>query len=144
MRLAMGMLCAAVLLAGCTTTAKRDAALATKDAVFLADQIAGYVGDRLPAASTTVWLTVPAPLKGQPPLALNTEVPVALRSRGFAVAEGEQAAASEHRIAWSAVGLDDGVVVKVTLDGHEAARWYSRDPAGLLEPASAFTVRVSP
>lgn len=135
----------ALTLAACASQSTRNAnpdAIASTDANYVGGEIAAYVASQLPPASSTVWVQVPpAPPKAGPsPLA--AAVGAELRELGFAVAEGDAGSSGAHRVRYDAVPLDDGVLLQVALDGELAARWYARDPAGALAPASAYTVRA--
>ena len=134
-----------LVLAACASHSTKNAnpdAIAATDAVYVGGEVAAYVARTLPAASSTVWVQVPpAPPKAGPsPLA--AAVGAELRELGFAVAEGDAGSSAAHRVRYDAFPLDDGVLLQVAIDGELASRWYARDPAGALAPASAYTVRA--
>ncbi|MBV8401899.1 MAG: hypothetical protein JOZ17_24735, partial [Acetobacteraceae bacterium] len=74
--------------------------------------------------------------------ALTPEFATALRSRDFALAEnGQRAPAGAHRVRYVVSPLDSGTLVLVTIDGStEAARFFSRNTSGALQPGGPVTV----
>ncbi len=142
MRLAVCLLFAA--LTGCAAfgTKHRDL-LAPADASFVGNQVAAYAAAVLPPASSTVAVSSALALDASGVSALDDAALSALRSRGFAVAEPGTESTSAHAMTYRAYPLDEGVLLRVSIDGAEASRWYSRDPAGSLSPASSFTVRAA-
>jgi hypothetical protein len=129
-------------LTGCVLSKPKPIdAIATNDAAYVGREIAGYIATSLPAASTTVWVAVPPPTADDSSTFAAAAV-ASLRERGFAVAEGEAAAAGAHALRFDAYPLDGGVLLRVYVDNSQASRWYGRDASGSLSPASMFTVRA--
>ena len=112
------------------------------DAQVLAGDMAGFVAAQLPAASSTVVLD-PTP-SDQAGNDLTPAFAAALRDRGFAVVDAEQAGAlGAHHIRYLATHLDNGDLVRVSIDGGtmEASRFFVRNTAGDLQAGGPFTVR---
>ena len=112
------------------------------DAQVLAGDMADFVAGQLPAASSTVVLD-PTP-SGQVGNDLTPAFVVALRDRGFAVADARQGGApGTHHIRYLVTRLDTGDLVRVTIDGGaaEASRFFVRNSAGDLQAGGPFTVR---
>jgi hypothetical protein len=110
------------------------------DAEIIADGIADFVAMRLPAASSAVALD-PTP-SDQAHNSLTPALAVALRRRGFAVAEDRQAApAGVHHLRYLVTPLDNGDVVRLTLDdAAEGSRFFARNTAGGLQSGGPFMV----
>ena len=110
------------------------------DAAVLADGMAAFVAGQLPARSSTV--TLDPTLAGQAGNALTPALASALRHRGFAVAEGGQGQpAGAHRLRYIVTQLDNGDLVRLTLDGAtEGARFFVRNAAGGLQSGGPYTV----
>jgi hypothetical protein len=112
------------------------------DAKVLAGAMADFVAGRLPAGSSAVSLD-PTPFEQ----ASNTLTPAfiaALRDRGFAVADASQLGApASHRIRYLVTRLDNGDLLRVTIDGGaaEASRFFVRNSVGDLQAGGPFTVR---
>ncbi len=109
------------------------------DAQVLGSGVAAFVALRLPSGSAvalapTAW--------DQPSDAVTPVLAAALRQRGFAVAEGDQpAAANAHRVRYLVTSLDNGNLVRVTLDGAtEGARFFVRNTAGGLQAGGPYTM----
>ena len=112
------------------------------DAKVLAGAMANFVAGRLPAGSSVVSLD-PTPSE-QAGNALTPAFLAALRNRGFTVADASQAGApGTHRIRYLATRLDNGELLRVTIDGGaaEAARFFVRNSAGDLQAGGPVTVR---
>lgn len=146
------LLLVALALSACASTTRTRPvdALALADAPFLAGEAAAYVASELPPASSTVWISLPAsPATVNAPAApIGAATASALRDRGFAVVEGDEAAG--HAVSVDAITLAGrtesgpaGVLLKVSIDGAAASRWYDRDAAGALSAGGAFTVRAA-
>lgn len=112
------------------------------DARVLADEIADFVAGQLPAASSTVVL-VPTP-SDQAANGLTPALVAGLRDRGFAVADARLfGAPGTHRIRYLVTRLDNGDLLRVTIDGGaaKASRFFVRNSAGTLQAGGPFTVR---
>jgi len=112
------------------------------DAQVLSGNMADFVAGQLPAASSTVVLD-PTP-SDQAGNDLTPAFVAALRDRGFAVADARQGGASgAHHIRYLVTRLDNGDLVRVTIDGGtaEASRFFIRNSAGDLQAGGPFTVR---
>ena len=135
--------CLAGAQAGCALGPDSSYVAATgqpADARALADSMAGFVADHLPAASSTVALD-PTPA-AQAENATTSDLVEALRRRGFAVAEaGQPAPSAAHRLRYLVTPLDSGTLVRLTLDGRlSAARYFVRSSAGDLHAGGPYTV----
>ena len=110
------------------------------DAQVLADGMAEFVAMRLPAASSTVILD-PTP-SDQAGTALTPAFAAALRRRGFAVAEhGDSPLQSAHHVRYLVTPLDNGDLVRLTLDGNtQGARFFVHNASGELQAGGPFTV----
>lgn len=110
------------------------------DAEVLADGMTDFVAARLPATSSTIALD--PTLAGQAGNALTPALASALRHRGFAVAEGRQGQpAGAHRLRYIVTQLDNGDLVRLTLDGTvEGARFFVRNTEGGLHSGGPYTV----
>ena len=144
---------ALLALSACASTRTRPGdALAAADASFMASEVAAYVAVELPPASSTVWLALPsapAPESKVAPAPLGPAVAAALRDRGFAVVEDSAASDGAHAVSVDALELAGssaagaGVLLKVSIDGAAASRWYEREASGGLAAAGAYTVRAA-
>ncbi len=141
-------------LSACASTRTRPVdAIAAADASFMAGEVAAYVAAELPPASSTVWLALPpAPPASSKavPSPLGPAVAAALRDRGFAVVEDSAASDGSHAVSVDALELAgangtsmSGVLLKVSIDGAAASRWYEREASGGLAAAGAYTVRAA-
>jgi len=135
--------CLAALLTGCSFGPNSSYVAQLQqptDAQVLAKGIAAFVAMRLPAASSTVALD-PTP-SDQARNSLTPALASALRRRGFAVAEnGQPVAASTHHLRYLVTPLDNGDLVRLTLDGAtEGSRFFVRNSAGGLQSGGPFTV----
>ena len=111
------------------------------DAQVLAAGMVVFVAAQLPAASSTVVLD-PTP-SDQAGNALTPAFVAALRDRGFAVAnEGQASAPGTHHIRYLVTPLDNGDLVRVSIDdGAQASRLFVRNSAGGLQAGGPFMVR---
>ena len=115
---------------------------APADAQVLAAGMADFMAGRLPAASTIVALDPIAP--GQAGNAVTPALVTALRERGFAIANEHQAGMpGSHRLRYWVTPLDNGDLVRLTVDGTEASRFFVRNTAGTLQAAGPYMVRLS-
>lgn len=110
------------------------------DAQVLAASMVEFVATKLPAASSAVVLD-PTP-SGQAGNPVTPAFVAALRDRGFAVADDRQArTAGAYRIRYLVTPLDNGDLVRVSIDGRaEASRFFVRNSAGRLQVGGPFTV----
>lgn len=112
------------------------------DANVLAGAMADFVARRLPTGATTLLLDPTT--SEESGNALTPAFVAALRDRGFALVDASQAGASgAHRIRYVVTGLDNGNLLRVTIDGGaaEAARFFVRNSAGALQAGGPFAVR---
>ena len=135
--------CLVVLLAGCAFGPRSSYVTQLQqpgDAETLANSVADFVADRLPAASSTVALD-PTP-SDQSGNALTPALAGAIRRRGFAVAEnGQSVKGNAHHLRYLITPLDNGDLVRLTLDdATEGARFFQRNTAGELHARGPFTV----
>ena len=137
------MPCLAALLTGCAFGPNSSYVAQLQqpaDAEILANGMTAFVAMRLPAASSTVALD-PTP-SDQAGNALTPALAAALRDHGFAVAEnGQPVAASAHRLRYLVTPLDNGDLVRLTLDdATEGSRFFVRNSAGGLQSGGPFMV----
>ena len=135
--------CLAALLSGCAFGPNGSYVAPLQqpaDANVLASGIAGFVAMRLPAASST--LVLDATPSDQASNSLTPALAAALRRRGFAIAEdGQPVPADAHRLRYLVTPLDNGDLVRLTLDGAvEGSRFFVRNTAGGLQAGGPFTV----
>jgi type IV secretion system protein TrbH len=137
------LLCVAALMTGCAVGP--DSSYVTPlqqpaDAETLANDMAAFVAMRLPAASSTVALD-PTP-SGQAGNAVTPALVAALRHLGFGVAEEARTApAGAHRLRYLVTALDNGDLVRLTLDDSaEGSRFFVRNTAGGLQSGGPFMV----
>lgn len=137
--LALALICGVT--AACSYTPKKVAPMfSPSDLATLAADAAEFARNEYPAAATTLWL--PSPTADETEIALFTALAPALRERGFAVAEGDAGRQlGAPALVLDARPVDEGVVALILLNGQLATRWYQRDMAALLVPASPMTVR---
>ena len=111
------------------------------DAQVLAAGMVVFVAAQLPAASSTIVLD-PTP-SDQAGNALTPAFVVALRDRGFAVAdEGQASASGTHHVRYFVTPLDNGDLVRVSVDDRaQASRFFVRNSAGGLQAGGPFMVR---
>jgi hypothetical protein len=128
-----------VLLAGCAATGGSyvDGSFAPTDAATLATDMTAFIKSNLPPASST--LVLDPPPAGQASNALTPAFAASLRQAGFAVALA--ATPGAHRIRYLVTPLEGGTLVRLTIDGTEASRFFTRDPAGGLQARGPFMVR---
>ena len=93
----------------------------------------------LPPARTTLVL-IPPP-RGQRANPVTAGVADALRRTGFALAPEGAAPPGAHRVRYLVTPLLGGVLVRVHLDGVEAARLFRPNARGTLVAATPLTVR---
>ena len=131
-----------LIAAGCATMpapmASYVSVVDATDVPNVVPAIAGYVSQKLPAASSTVLLETPASGGWDPVTpALTTD----LRSRGFAIADAAHPGTA-HRISYLVSPLDGGVLIRISIDGaDQASEFPARDTAGKLEAGGPYTVR---
>lgn len=138
-----GLLCIATLMTGCAVGPDKSyVALLQQpaDAQTLADGIAAFVAMRLPAVTSTVALD-PTP-SGQAGNAVTPALGGALRHLGFGVAEEVRTApAGVHRLRYLVTPLDNGDLVRLTLDDSaEGSRFFVRNTTGGLQSSGPFLV----
>jgi hypothetical protein len=116
------------------------AASCRSNAEVLADGMATFVALRVPVASRTVVLD--PTLADQAGNSLTPAVTAALRRRGFALAEdGQTVAAGVHHLRYLVTPLDNGDLVRLTLDDvTEGSRYFVRNSAGGLQSGGPFMV----
>lgn len=137
-----GALLLAGALAGCAAgrvdSSYVNAAFAPGDSETLATAMAGFVKSRLPAASSTVILDRLS--DEQSGNALTPVFAEGLRQAGFAVAASAAAPPGAHRIRYLVTPFENGTLVRLTIDGTDAARHFVRSNAG-LQARGPFMVR---
>jgi hypothetical protein len=134
---------AAVSLAACTigpNTSYVAPLQQSEDAQVLADGMVEFIAMRLSAVSTTLILD-PTPTD-QAGNAMTPAFAAALRSHGFAVAAAGQAfGTNAHRIRYLVTPLDNGDLVRVTIDSiAQGSRFFVRNTAGGLQAGGPYTV----
>jgi hypothetical protein len=139
----LGLVCIAALMTGCAVGSGNSYVAPLKqpaDAETLANDIAAFVAMRLPAASSTVVLD-PTPLS-QVGNAVTPTLATALRHLGFGVAEETRTApASAHHLRYLVTPLDNGDLVRLTLDDNaEGSRFFARNTAGGLQSGGPLMV----
>lgn len=129
-----------LLLAGCASTGGSyvdGSAFAAGDAATLASEMTTFVKSTLPPGSSTLVLDPPPAEQ-----ASNTLTPVfadSLRQAGFAIAP---AATPEARhIRYLVTPLDGGTLVRLSVGGTQAARFFVREAGGGLQARGPFMVR---
>jgi len=130
-----------LIAAGCATMpapmASYVSVVDATDVPNVVPAIAGYVSQKLPAASSTVLLETPAGRWDPVKPALTTD----LSSRGFAIANAAHPG-NAHRISYLVSPLDGGVLIRISIDGaDQASEFLARDTAGKLEAGGPYTVR---
>ena len=110
-----------LIAAGCATMpapmASYVSVVDATDVPNVVPAIAGYVSQKLPAASSTVLLEAPAGGGWDPVTpALTTD----LRSRGFAIADAAHPG-NAHTISYLVSPLDGGVLIRISIDGADQA-----------------------
>lgn len=132
--------------AGCAA-APDQSAVATVDGTFnamvLGYSMSAFVGGRLPPRST-IYLAPPAPGEGSK--AVTSILVTALRQQHLTVTEPGTSdgpppnAIGAHRVGYRLTPLDNGLLVRVMLDGTmQGARAYERNTADLLQPRGPFS-----
>ncbi|MBO0738925.1 MAG: hypothetical protein J2P48_20555 [Alphaproteobacteria bacterium] len=114
---------------------------ASGDAQILATDMVEFVSTQIPAGTGSIALDpIPA---DQSSNALTPTFTTALRHRGFAVADNEQAAApAAHHVRYWVTPLDGGDLVRVSIDDHtEASRFFVRSGQSGLQAAGPLMVR---
>jgi hypothetical protein len=111
------------------------------DAQILAAGMVEFVATQLPAGSTTIALD-PTPAD-QASNVLTPTFTAALRRRGFAVADDKQVVApAAHRVRYWVTPLDNGDLVRLSIDGRtEASRFFVRNSRSSLQASGPFMVR---
>jgi len=138
--------CVLAGIAGCAA-APDQSSVATVDGTFnamvLAYSMSAFVGDRLPPRST-ITLAPPAPDEGSE--AVTSVLVTALRQQHLTVIEPDTSdgpppnPTGAHRVGYRLTPLDNGVLVRVMLDGTmQGARAYERNTADLLQPRGPFS-----
>ena len=110
------------------------------DARVLASGLAEFLAAWLPAAAMLALDPTPS---GQDGNALTPALIATLRARGFAIADDRKAdKPGTHRVRYWVTPLDNGDLVRLTVDGTEASRLFARNSDGTLQPAGPYTVRL--
>jgi hypothetical protein len=111
------------------------------DAQILAAGMVEFVATQLSAGSSTIALD-PTPAD-QASNVLTPLFTAALRRRGFAVADDRHALApAEHHLRYWVTPLDNGDLVRLSIDGRtEASRFFVRNSRSGLQAGGPFTVR---
>jgi hypothetical protein len=103
-----------------------------RDATRLATAAAEIAARKLPSSAAVTLDPVPA---SQANNVLTPALRKALESRGFIVTDK-----SSHFLRYWAAPLDGGDLLRLSLDGVEASRFFIRSDEG-LEPGGPFTIR---
>lgn len=140
--LALALL-ATTLVAGCAIgpgTSYVGALRQPTDAEALATAMAELVSMRLPGAAGV--LVLDPPPSDQASNALTPAFGLALRRRGFSMGvAADPSGGDTHRIRYLVTPLDNGVLVRLTIDGTtEGSRFFARNTGGGLQPGGPFTV----
>lgn len=132
----------AVGMAGCTSA---DALRSYVEPVPQVDEaklggvIADYMKDTYPAAKTTLVLIPPADRQSDNPF--TNSLMQSLSHAGFGLADPTTTAdgPNYHRFSYYVTAFDGGVLVRLTVDDHQATRCYIQDSRGLV-PATPLTL----
>ena len=106
--------------------------ISERDAQTLGPAIAEFVALRLRPNAGPIQVDAP---RGDVTLAPAVEN--ALRAAGYTVAAGP----APHRLDYQAGALDDGVLLRLSLDGGDAARYFRRSPLDGLQASGPFSIR---
>lgn len=106
--------------------------ISDQDARTLGPAVAEFVRLRLQPSSGAIQLDAPP---GD--VTLGPSVQRALQVAGYTVAPG-----SPHRLQYQAGALDDGVLLRLSLDGGDGARFFLRATDGLVA-SGPFSVRAA-
>lgn len=133
---------AAALVAGCAigpNVSFVSGVQRSSDARVLGRGVAEFAAARLPDGGT---IALDPPISGQAGNAVTPVLTAALRRRGFGVVEGKAPAPpGAHRLRYLVTPLDNGDLVRVTLDGSTSgARFFARNTAGGLQAGGPYTV----
>ena len=126
---ALGLL----LMAGCANGIQNSyvEAITSADAKVIGSGITAFVSDRQKPGAGPIALEVP---KGDGLLA--PEIRSAMEGAGYKIVD----VGGKHRLRYQVTPLDTGMLVRLSLDGGDAARFYERS-AGTLAPTGPFTSR---
>lgn len=126
----------ALAFAGCATVPLTPPLTESERQTVIADTAALLAEQFAPASTPLRFAQSAKPTK---PLALDDDLAVALREKGFAIGEARDAALCSLTI----VPVESAAVLLRVSIGDEwgAVRLYNRDPATGLSPDSAFNVR---
>ena len=122
-----------LLLAGCATGIPNSyvEAVTSQDAKTIGEGIVAFVRDRQKPAAGPIALEVP-----EDDVLLAPEIKAALESAGYKVS----GPGARHRLRYQVTPLGTGMLVRLSLDGGDAARFYQRN-LGTLAPNGPFTLR---
>jgi len=107
--------------------------ISDRDAHTLGPAVADFVALGLQPAAGPIQVDWP-----QGDVTLAPAVQKALQDRGYTVAAG-----APHRLQYQAGTLDDGVLLRLSLDGGDAARFYRRSPMDGLQASGPLSIRTA-
>ena len=130
----------ALTLGACATGVPSYVALSSdSDATIVADDVAAFVADQMPAGAAKIAVYVA-------PGGNDTFAPklmAALQAQDMTIESGSGATApGVHQLRYQIDRLGQGELVRIELDGRTAAQLLTRDGAGSLEPSGPFTLRA--
>jgi hypothetical protein len=121
-----------VLMAGCAAPmASYVEPITSEDTKVISAGIGSFVSDRQTPNAGPIVLESP---EGDALMA--PEIKSALEAAGYKVV----GSGGKHRLRYQVMALDTGVLMRLSLDGGDAARFYQRQ-AGTLSPSGPFTFR---
>ena len=107
--------------------------ISDRDAQTLGPAVAEFVALRIRPGSSPIAVDWP-----QGDTTLAPAVQKALTAAGYTVASD-----APHRLDYQAGALDDGVLLRLSLDGGDAARFYQRSPTDGLHASGPFSIRAA-
>jgi hypothetical protein len=137
----------ALALSSCVTPSSSGSyvmPLPSQDGPPLAQGIVGFLQDRLPPATSTLLVILPGDTPGNTePDKLSPTLIRALKTAGYALAGPHQSVVA-HRIIYRVSPFDEGILLRLSVDGVSAAQFFVRNTAGTLVPASPLSVQEAP
>jgi hypothetical protein len=138
--IAKGLLIAVLSLGGCAVNPNGSwvDGIESDDSAVLAKDMGAYIGTLLPPGKATIAVLQDQGSGGSP---VGADLEAVLRSRGFAIAQSDQAPAGTHQVRYIVSPSSLGVGVRLITDGNEVTRLYGRTSTGLIVAAGPFVVR---